>query len=200
MGRSMQRLWICNTVIRCLKLNKAKLLFFFSFFLFFNTVHGVLHLWGSANIMRSEESTPHVSALVHIEGTLVCCKNSVSLRQFLCPPLPQALSGWIPSTDRPCVFCRTQKTVPGVHAGRSILSVCAEEGGGGLPTFCFLTSFSLIIICNYKPKLTRQAHDVQVISVQNRRFKYQIGQIGNRPPPGWLHPSSFSKDKLTLSS
>lgn len=31
MGRSMQRLWICNTVINCLKLNKTKLLFFFFF-------------------------------------------------------------------------------------------------------------------------------------------------------------------------
>lgn len=34
------------------------------------------------------------------EGTLVFCKNSVSPRRFLCSPLPQALSGWIPSTDQ----------------------------------------------------------------------------------------------------
>lgn len=106
------------------------------------------------------------------------------------------LVGWTGQREREgqaesvCACWRMQEPAPGVCAGGSILSVCAEKGEDfNILVFKPFPPCLVIIRCDYKPKLTSRAHAGQVISVHKRRL---IHTAGNGPPAGCLLSLSAS--------
>jgi len=89
-----------------------------------------------------------------------------------------------------CACWRMQEPVPGMCVGGSILSVCVEIVEDFNILFFKPFSPCWFISCHHKPKLTRHAPVGHV---------GDLHAVGNRPPAGYLQPSSCSKYKLGLA-